>query len=1190
MSGINGLIILPDNWNSTFYLLNNTNQANSDYDSNIIDETQWNLLQQLGVVFLPSAGWRNPVSNYTTNISGVDLNGNYWSSSSGSYLKQNLFYDDGRLYVSDPNYYEYYESHGVFGYSVRLISSAQANPSIVSLPQVNTSVTDINCSRAVFVGNTVSDGGSEIIKRGFCWSTTHNPTIEGNHYSIDGGTDSFSIQVSGFSPETTYFVRAFTTNRAGIAYGNEVSFTTLSDGGVSAPTGAINGLFAVGDGQQVYFSQGNLQYIGSASSPYWKFAEHQWDCLGDNGQGSSSPFVDRDLFGWGTSGYNHGAVCYQPWSTSTNDSDYYAYGSDFYNLNDQTCQADWGYNAISNGGNTEHIWRTLTKEEWVYLTDNRITYSGIRYVIARVNGVNGIILFPDDWDASLFVFNNINNNDPYMLQNGFDDNVINSLQWGIMEQHGAVFIPASGGRVETSVYDVGTRGDYWLATNSDPERAWVFEIYDDLTIESYLQRLHGFAVRLVHSAPTSPIGQLPQVTMPDGVIVNFDNTAECYVEVVSDGGFAVTERGVCWSVDHNPTINGSHASVGSGTGSFSYTISGLEANTTYYVRAYATNSVGTAYSDEVSFTTVPASNDHEYVDLGLPSGTLWATCNVGANAPEEYGDYFAWGETQPKDHYDWSTYQYCNGSSNTLTKYCDNPDYGYNGFVDNLTTLLPEDDAAVVNWGVEWRMPTKEEWEELYNNTTDTWITWNGINGRLFVAENGNSLFLPATGNSFIGGGSNAYYWSNYVNPDKPHFAWCFMYWSTGGFMYTDWRSYGLPVRPVRSTSPSGQLPQVTTSEVILESHFDDPGNWYMVATMGGTVSSDGGSPVTERGVCWGMNHDPSLNDNRVVCGDGIGVFSVDVMQSFSDGDYYVRAYAINDAGISYGNEVSFFVQNAGGQDPILVPIGAINGLFSVSEGHRVFFSQGNLQYKASTNTWKFADNQWDYVGDGNVNVSDTYDGWIDLFGWGTSGYDHGADCYQPWCWVGNYYAYGDPSYNLNDQTGQADWGYNPIVNGGNQEAQWRTLTKEEWDYLINERNTPSGIRYAFAWVDGITGVVLLPDDWNASYHELNNVNTAAAFFTNQISYSQWQLMEQHGAVFLPAAGHRMNQPPEVGYLGICGYYWSATANGSGMAWYLGFSNAINTSAYLRLLGYSVRLVQDVPNGNDRNNGGEGRK
>ena len=266
------------------------------------------------------------------------------------------------------------------------------------------------------------------------------------------------------------------------------------------------------------------------------------------------------------------------------------------------------------------------------------------------------------------------------------------------------------------------------------------------------------------------------------------------------------------------------------------------------------------------------------------------------------------------------------------------------------------------------------------------------------------------------------------------------------------------------------------------------------------------------------------------------------------------------------------------------------SGLFSVSEGHRVFFSQGNLQYKASTNTWKFADNQWDYVGDGNVNVSDTYDGWIDLFGWGTSGYDHGADCYQPWCWVGNYYAYGDPSYNLNDQTGQADWGYNPIVNGGNQEAQWRTLTKEEWDYLINERNTPSGIRYAFAWVDGITGVVLLPDDWNASYHELNNVNTAAAFFTNQISYSQWQLMEQHGAVFLPAAGHRMNQPPEVGYLGICGYYWSATANGSGMAWYLGFSNAINTSAYLRLLGYSVRLVQDVPNGNDRNNGGEGRK
>ena len=101
-------------------------------------------------------------------------------------------------------------------------------------------------------------------------------------------------------------------------------------------------------------------------------------------------------------------------------------------------------------------------------------------------------------------------------------------------------------------------------------------------------------------------------------------------------------------------------------------------------------------------------NTHAYVDLGLPSGLLWATCNVGANNPQDYGDYFAWGETTPKDFYSWSNYKYCRGYEQ-LTKYCTMSDYGYNGYTDNLTTLLPEDDAATVNWGDGWRMPTKEE-------------------------------------------------------------------------------------------------------------------------------------------------------------------------------------------------------------------------------------------------------------------------------------------------------------------------------------------------------------------------------------------------------------------------------------------------------------------------------------------------
>ena len=191
---------------------------------------------------------------------------------------------------------------------------------------------------------------------------------------------------------------------------------------------------------------------------------------------------------------------------------------------------------------------------------------------------------------------------------------------------------------------------------------------------------------------------------------------------------------------------------------------------------------------------------HEYVDLGLPSGLLWATCNVGANAPEEYGDYFAWGETQPKDYYDWSTYQYGN-DWNQLTKYCNYSSWGYNGFTDNLTTLLPEDDAATVNWGNGWRMPTKEECEELYNNTTVTWTTQNGVNGRLFTASNGNSLFLPAasaiTYDLHYGVGDGGSYWSSSLS-SYPQSAWSIYFECDFDQVSTYYREFGSTVRPVR--------------------------------------------------------------------------------------------------------------------------------------------------------------------------------------------------------------------------------------------------------------------------------------------------------------------------------------------------------------------------------------------------------
>ena len=194
---------------------------------------------------------------------------------------------------------------------------------------------------------------------------------------------------------------------------------------------------------------------------------------------------------------------------------------------------------------------------------------------------------------------------------------------------------------------------------------------------------------------------------------------------------------------------------------------------------------------------------YEYVDLGLPSGTLWATCNVGAESPEEYGDYFAWGETEKKSNYDWSTYAHCNGSSSTLTKYCQDSSYGYNGFTDTLTELEPEDDAAYVNWGSEWRMPTKTQQDELRTECTWTWTTQNGVNGRLVTGPNGNSIFLPAAGcryeSSLYRAGSDGYYWSRTLGTSDPNNAYFLYFYSGNVYWGYDYRYGGRSVRPVRN-------------------------------------------------------------------------------------------------------------------------------------------------------------------------------------------------------------------------------------------------------------------------------------------------------------------------------------------------------------------------------------------------------
>lgn len=213
-------------------------------------------------------------------------------------------------------------------------------------------------------------------------------------------------------------------------------------------------------------------------------------------------------------------------------------------------------------------------------------------------------------------------------------------------------------------------------------------------------------------------------------------------------------------------------------------------------------SVGYSYNDVDSIVTFDKNISEGAVDLGLPSGTLWADCNIGADSPEGYGDYFAWGETTPKSVYDWSTYKYCMGSSSTMTKYCTNSSYA-NGTVDNKTVLEPSDDAATANWGSNWRMPTNEERNELINKCTWVWTTSNGVKGYKVVGPNGNSIFLPAAGyrldSSVKNVGSSGRYWSASLYRIQPDCAsdmrFDLGYGVTGD--HGSKRHAGLPVRAV---------------------------------------------------------------------------------------------------------------------------------------------------------------------------------------------------------------------------------------------------------------------------------------------------------------------------------------------------------------------------------------------------------
>ena len=999
---------------------------------------------------------------------------------------------------------------------------------------------------------------------------------------------------------------------------------------------SVNTFTINAQGDEVIFAPGNLQYQASTST--WRFAEHQYDYAGDANAHMSATCTDWvDLFGWGANGYHNGNDAnntqYQPWSVSTavvnSANNYYGYGPSVNtfspHLTGYSTFYDWGRSCVIADDPHSGEWFTLTggeDGEWYYLFNERQTATGMRYATATVNGVCGVVLFPDGWSSSQYTFEEYNSFDaPY------SSNIISEESWMVLETRSCVFLPAGGYRNGTKVDSVGTTGFYWASKAFDKQYAtalW-FNGHSVYPGTGFGFRCYGGAVRLVRQASESS-GALTVETGTVNVISA--DLVSCSAKIISNGGSPVTMSGVCWSEDDEPTLLDNYTQDGTTTGEYVSCIGGLQGGNIYYVRAYAVNRFGVAYGETQCFTTVIPEGAIRGMFTVDESGTrvFFSQGNLQYIGSAET-PYWQFAENQwvylgnngqdsdaqnvDRDLFGWGTSGWDNG--NTYYHPYDTDEsagnqYGPLGNSDLTGTYANADWGvynAILNGGNasgQWRTLTADEWSYLFFTRSTTsgkrfaHAQLNGVNGVILLPDDWNSsCYTLNPGTSYTSNVVDASTWQSVLEANGAVFLPLAGYRS-GTSVVDNVGYYWSSTSSLTSSSPNAKNWQIQNSTIYAGNVSRVKGNSVRLVrpvtqtlTVGEltlsdiadhsvdysvTITDEEGLDVKACGLCWSTKPNPDLRSDTIVVPVGNGTLTGTLKGLISGTKYYVRAYATNNkTGLTVYGEVKE-ITTTGIQ-------GTLAGKFAVSATDTVCFSQGNLQYigSAATPYWKFADRQWDYLGN-HGQGSDAQNVDRDLFGWGTSGYDHGANQYQPWATsqaASDYYAYGSDAKDLYDESGKADWGYNAISNGGNQENQWRTLTKDEWYYLLMTRETTSTIRYALAQVCGVNGLILLPDDWESSIYTLNYTNNSeVAYTSNVVNSTTWQrAFEANGAVFLPAAGDRNGS--SVIIVGSYGYYWSSSYCNSSSAYYLDFNGSyLDTYYRSRYYGQSVRLVRSL--------------
>ena len=1019
------------------------------------------------------------------------------------------------------------------------------------------STENIAAASVIVSSNILTAGGGTITERGFCYSIAKNPTTENNTVRSSGTLGEYSATITNLQNKTIYYIRAYAINESGTYYSKEITVKTL-DGVASVITSEATNIMA-----QSATLNGNIASDGGSNITERGF------CYST----SENPTVDATIIkiDGATGEISHNLT------GLTHTTRYYVrcYAKNTYGIhygNQISFTTSSGVVAfeeittssittgtvqlatqISSDGNSP-----ITKRGFCYSTsanptivDNIITISGTTGDLSgKITGLtNGVRYY-----VRAFATNAIGTH--YSVQTEFTTltglaDVTTSAVTDVMAE--SVILngdiqSANGGTITSRGFCYSTSENPTINSNKVTVAGTTGQM--SKSVANLEENTKYYVRAFATTSFGSTYGQQVTFTTKDGVIIFsgfkcsdiLANSVLANVTIETNGGSLVTERGFCISTSANPTISNTKVLVNSANNSYYEVIQNLTRSTHYYIRAYGKNNIGTYYSSEIKISTQSgAAVLSELKNDSIGQTTLGVSCSISSNGGTEILRKGFCYSTTPDPTV---------ASERVILSGDDN-------FIATISDLISDQDYYIKAFA-------ETKYETTYSNevcirtiagiatlgqTSTHNITPTSVILRSSIVSNGGTDIIaqgfcygknehPTINNNIVNADSYLSEFSSKLEGLEQNTTYYVRSYATTQYG----TSYGHETY-FKTTYYPIEFSGIEVSSVLLKT-----------ASVTSTITTDGANGIDECGFCVSTDSNPTIDNLKFTETPNVGDISCEIRGLNHSSTYYIRPYAKNEMGVFYGDETQF--------NTINLPDGAAPGLFLLSkEGQYCYMAKGDLEKNDDNASWNFAEDQLK-----NTENHST------KFNYGTSGYT-------------------PIPRDLSGLTGNNsnyDWGvYNSINNGGGNPGLWRTPTVYEFRFIIKERSNASALR-AIVTINNVLGMILLPDDWCCP-NELNHIITDSGFKTDNITLSEWKILESLGAIFLKHDPINCSYHPYGG--GGCKdtwdnvtVYWTSTGYYSGGNWddfYGGYAISFTKENIIYYDGvfdykYHVRLIKDL--------------